>query len=115
MAQHKFSDSGDAYDSCQTETRFEWNARKQVMEEFPVKSGDTLNITNECVVGIAGCWPVAVTMISGKLHQILPGGDVQKLIDDGDWGDEVCWKAAVDCARKRGLAMDPTIDAFFPK
>jgi hypothetical protein len=50
----EFGYTGEAYDACQCDNE--------------VKNGDVLICRDEKVVGIAGCWPIAVTKESGNLH-----------------------------------------------
>jgi hypothetical protein len=55
---HGFASTGNAYDATQTDDR--------------IASGDTLLILPEGVVGVAHCWPFAVTQVTGKLHGVQP-------------------------------------------
>lgn len=56
---HQFVTTGEAYDAC------------QCYDE--IKKGDILLITDDCVVGIADTWPVAVTVKRGHLHRPAEG------------------------------------------
>jgi hypothetical protein len=47
---HGFASTGNAYDATQTDDR--------------IASGDTLLILPEGVVGVAHCWPFAVTQVT---------------------------------------------------
>jgi len=49
-----FSDTVEAYDACNCDSE--------------VKTGDTILIPSEGVVGLAWTWPVAVTTTCGSLH-----------------------------------------------
>ena len=53
---HAFASTGNAYDACQTDET--------------IKTGDTLIILDESVIGIAYTWPIAVTAASGALHAL---------------------------------------------
>lgn len=75
MTTHKFDSTGDAYDACQCDEN--------------IKDGDILMIAREAVVGIAGTWPVAVTVKAGVLH--FPA--------DGKTVADVCDPAAVEAAK----------------
>ena len=55
---HSFATSGNAYDATQCDEA--------------IKSGDTLLVLAEGVVGIAYTWPFAVTGNTGNLHGIRP-------------------------------------------
>jgi hypothetical protein len=109
MTVHKFTDSGDAYDFCQTSDG--------------VRDGDTLLIEREPwvdpgpgefrhddpgehVVGLAWTWPVAVTVEHGELHSVTEGCNVASLAGDAEWTDEQI-TAAVDLAIQRGFAVRP--------
>ncbi len=70
MAEFTFGSSGEAYDACQCDE--------------DIKDGDVLIIKSEKVVGIAGTWPVAVTVENGELHVIAAGVSAEEFAD----GDE---------------------------
>ena len=53
-----FDSTVEAYDACQCRE--------------DIKTGDILVIENEQVIGLADCWPVALTKERGELHQIKP-------------------------------------------
>lgn len=55
---HSFATTGNAYDATQCDDT--------------IKSGDTLLVLSERVIGIAFTWPFAVTKEAGKLHQLKP-------------------------------------------
>jgi hypothetical protein len=93
---HGFATTGNAYDATQTDDRIE--------------TGDTLLILPEGVIGIAHCWPFAVTAACGKLHGISPKPSdtlatfaASFSIADGDI------TAAVDLARALGFVIEPAI------
>jgi hypothetical protein len=93
---HGFATTGNAYDATQTEDQIE--------------TGDTLLILPEGVIGIAYCWPFAVTVACGKLYCINPKPSdtlanfaASSSIADGDI------TAAVDLARALGFVIDPAI------
>lgn len=66
-----FDTTGDAYDAVQTHDE--------------IKTGDTLLIPSEQIVGLAYTWPVAVTAQVGKLHTVA-SGPIAKL--DAGIGDK---------------------------
>jgi len=72
----EFESTGAAYDACQCDEA--------------IKDGDTLLIKAEQVVGIAGCWPVAVTAECGHFHRKA----------DGAWWAEIASYEAVTQARR---------------
>lgn len=53
---HLFDSTGEAYNACQCNSE--------------IKTGDTLVIGSEGVVGLADTWPFAVTDESGDLHSV---------------------------------------------
>lgn len=61
---HEFHSTRGAYDDCQCN------------EE--IKTGDFLLIKSEGVIGVAGCWPWAITEAYGQLHVLTdPENDPQ--------------------------------------
>lgn len=66
---HTFSSTGDAYDATQCDD--------------DVLTGHTLLVLQEGVVGLSWTWPVAVTVISGNLHQM--GDNPATVITDAGW------------------------------
>ena len=58
MTTHHFSTTGDAYDACQCGAE--------------IKSGDTLVVASERVVGVACTWPFAATAELGVVHGNQP-------------------------------------------
>jgi hypothetical protein len=91
-AVHTFTDTGDAYDACQTDD--------------DIADSDILICTDEKVVGLADAWPVAVTKAHGNLHTFRVGSDPTKIHP----ADKI--KAAVAEAKKRGWAIDPQLEKF---
>lgn len=59
MTIHHFDSTGQAYDACQCEAE--------------INDGDVLVIESEGVVGLAHCWPVAITKLFGELHTAKSG------------------------------------------
>ena len=53
---HLFDSTGEAYNACQCNSE--------------IKTGDTLVIESEGVVGLADTWPFAITDESGDLHSV---------------------------------------------
>ena len=93
---HGFATTGNAYVATQTDDR--------------IAAGDTLMILPEGVIGIAHCWPFAVTAACGKLHAVSPKQSdtlatfaASLSIADSDLA------AAADLARALGFVIDPAI------
>jgi hypothetical protein len=82
---HTFESTGDAYDACQCRD--------------DIKDGDVLVIERERVVGVANCWPLAVTIERGELHEPAEGKTLADLRDT--WDSD----AAVAEATRRGWAV----------
>jgi hypothetical protein len=93
---HGFATTGNAYDATQTDDR--------------IAAGDTLLILPERVIGIAHCWPFAVTAASGKLHSISPkpSDTIAAFAASFSIADDDI-TAAVELARALGFAIDPAI------
>ncbi len=53
---HLFDSTGEAYDAC--------------LSTLPIKTGDTIVVESEGVVGIADTFPFAITDESGELHSV---------------------------------------------
>jgi hypothetical protein len=68
MNVHNFSSSGSAYDACQCDE--------------DIKDGDVLVIESEEVAGVAGTWPVAVTVKNGELHTLIAGKTPEEVFDE---------------------------------
>jgi hypothetical protein len=83
-----FTDSGDAYDSCQCRE--------------DIEDGQTLDC-GDGVVGLAWTWPIAVTADRGKLHS-PSGRDVRPLLRDAGISAEQV-RAAVQLAERKGLPV----------
>ena len=93
---HGFSTTGNAYDATQTDDR--------------IAAGDTLLILPEGVIGIAHCWPFAVTAACGKLHGISPkpSDTLATFVASFSIADSDII-AAVDLARALDFVIDPVI------
>ncbi|EGD60453.1 MULTISPECIES: hypothetical protein [Novosphingobium] len=96
---HGFASTGNAYDATQTDDR--------------ISSGDTLLILPEGVVGVAHCWPFAVTQMTGKLHGVQPKahealGDFAAAFNINTADIE----AAIALAMALGFAIDPALAAL---
>ena len=93
---HGFATTGNAYDATQTDDRIE--------------TGDTLLILPEGVIGIAHCWPFAVTATCGKLHAIShkPSDTLATFAASFSIADSDII-AAVDLARALDFVIDPVI------
>ncbi|KUR74195.1 hypothetical protein AQZ50_17975 [Novosphingobium sp. Fuku2-ISO-50] len=96
---HGFSNTGNAYDATQTDDR--------------IASGDTLLILPEGVVGVAHCWPFAVTQVTGKLHGVQPKAH-EALADFAAAftisTDDIA--AAIALAQALAFAIDPVLAAL---
>lgn len=68
MTTHTFTYSRQAYDACQCDES--------------IHNGDTLVIENEGVVGLAGTWPIAVTVVNGALERLAVGVDMATVMAD---------------------------------
>jgi hypothetical protein len=96
---HGFASTDNAYDATQTDDR--------------IASGDTLLILPEGVVGVAHCWPFAVTQVTGKLHGVQPKahetlGDFAAAFNIST--DDIA--AAIALALALGFAIDPALAAL---
>jgi hypothetical protein len=99
--------SGEAYDRCQTDS--------------DIDTGDTLVIdqgqdySDERIVGLAGTWPVAVTVQCGALHTFRPNAGPPHQFPDEDWGDyfsEHQCRVAVAEALNRGWPIRPEFERY---
>ena len=93
---HSFASTGNAYDATQIDER--------------IASGDALLILSEGVVGIARCWPFAVTQATGNLH----GVQSRPHETPGEFAaafnvtlDDVA--AAIALAHALGFVLDPAL------
>lgn len=96
---HAFETTGNAYDAVQTDDQ--------------IKSGDTLIILTERVVGVAYAWPLAVTAEAGKLHPVAPkaGETMEQLAKTFSLSEEDL-TAAIIMARALGFDLDPSLPPF---
>lgn len=93
---HGFASTGNAYDATQTDDQ--------------IKTGDTLLILPEGVIGMAHCWPFAVTAASGNLHGVKPKpGDTLAAFAASFSITTDDFEAAVALACALGLALDTAI------
>lgn len=90
-----------AFDS----TRDAYNASQS--DEDAGKTGATLVVYSEQVVGLSWTWPVAITEVHGELHSIKPDafGNIAK--DAGFTHEQV--REAVNVARRRGFDVRPDV------
>lgn len=95
MATWTFEDSESAYGACQCRD--------------DIKNGDTLIIESEQVVGLAGTWPVAVTLsrVHNGLHTVNADYAAEHGIEDATQSTKEQIAAAVEAAQARGWAVDP--------
>lgn len=96
MTTFAFSSSSTAYGHCQ------WD------EE--IKTGDTLLICGEGVVGLAWTWPLAVTVKDGEFHTIIPGETAALLADAKITVEQA--KAAVAVAVSYGYEINDNFKEF---
>jgi len=74
MSTYHFKSTGEAYDSCMTGFHLEDDdSHPDGYREVEVKTGDTIVIESEGVVGLSMTWPVAVTAEVGALHEVAEG------------------------------------------
>jgi hypothetical protein len=93
---HGFASTGNAYDATQTDEQ--------------IKTGDTLLILPEGVIGIAHCWPFAVTAVFGNLHGVKPKpGDTLAALAASFGVTTDDFEAAVALAGALGFSIDPAI------
>ena len=69
---HEFDSTGEAYDACQCDDT--------------IKTGDTLVIKSEGVVGVAHTWPIAVTVTRGEFHTLKTPGNWSDAVVGNDFG-----------------------------
>jgi hypothetical protein len=96
MTVHYFDSTGEAYDMCQCDEN--------------IKTGDTLVVMSEGVVGLAWAWPVAITRAHGKLHSLVAGSSALDLKESPDNTGVPVFStaqviAAEDEAGKHGFAL----------
>lgn len=90
MTIHYFDGTGEAYDACQCDEN--------------IKTGDTLVIESEGVVGLAWAWPVAVSKAHGHFHRVKEGGTVYDLYDHDD-KERVFTDEQIACAMQANAGM----------
>jgi len=94
---HAFASTGNAYDATQCDEA--------------IRTGDTLVVLPEAVVGIAMTWPFAVTETCGKLHALAPPRPGENLADVARalHVSEVDFRYAADLAHRLGFPLDPQL------
>ena len=99
---HAFASTGNAYDATQCDE--------------VIKSGDTLIVLAEGVVGIAMTWPFAVTKACGKLPALAAPREGETLADLArSLHVRVAdFTHAAEIARRLGLALDPQLETLLP-
>ncbi|NBC37234.1 hypothetical protein GTZ99_11775 [Novosphingobium sp. FSY-8] len=96
---HSFANTGNAYDATQTDEQ--------------ITSGDALLILPEGVVGVAHCWPFAVTQVTGKLHGVQP--KAHETLGDFTAAFNLTTadiEAAIALATALGFVVDPALAAL---
>ncbi|MDE1918867.1 MAG: hypothetical protein KGJ57_22895 [Sphingomonadales bacterium] len=96
---HGFASTGNAYDATQTDDQ--------------IASGETLLILPEGIVGVAHCWPFAVTQVTGNLHGVQP--KAHEAMGDFATAFSITTadiKAAIALAMALGFAIDPALAAL---
>ena len=95
---HAFASTGNAYDATQCDEA--------------IRTGDTLVVLGEGVVGIAMTWPFAVTAVCGNLHAVSAARS-------GEGLDQLAaalhvrsedFRHAADVARRLGFPLDPQLE-----
>lgn len=92
-ALHLFQSSGAAYDACQCDAA--------------IQNGAVLLIEGEGVVGLAGTWPVAITVAAGDLHIALEGRLRDYL---ASMNMDRHLDRAISIARHMGFALNPELE-----
>lgn len=99
---HAFASTGNAYDATQCDEA--------------IKTGDTLIVLAEGVVGVAMTWPFAVTKECGKLHALaVPRkGEILEDLAHSLHVRAADFEHAAEIARRLGFALDPQLEALLP-
>lgn len=81
-----------------------------------IRTGETLVVLAEGVVGIAMTWPFAVTAASGHLHALAPPREGETLADLARTFHVrlADFEHAALLARRLGFALDPHLEALLP-
>lgn len=96
---HGFATTGNAYDATQV--------------DVAIGNGDTLLILPEQVVGVAHCWPFAVTVERGKLHGVAPKpGESAADFAAGLGAKLEDIEAAITLAEALSFPIDPVLAAL---
>lgn len=95
MTVHFFDDTADAYGSvqCRDQEMCDILNQELLIDEtmfLPIEQGDTLVIMSEGVVGLAQCWPTAITKKHGELHGMKDGYTVSGMLEEFDIGERKC-------------------------
>lgn len=102
MARFHFDSSGEAYDACQC-------------DDALAGAGHTLVIPRESVVGLSGCWPIAVTVLQGQFHDLSPDYVAEHGVEDATGASSADIFAAVHEAQRWGWAIDPMFADYTTK
>lgn len=99
---HAFASTGNAYDATQCDE--------------VIKTGDTLIVLAEGVVGIAMTWPFAVTKACGKLHALAAPrkGETLEDLARSLQVRAADFEHAAEIARRMGFALDPQLEVLLP-
>ncbi len=100
---HAFASTSNAYDATQCDEA--------------IRTGDTLIVLPENVVGVAMTWPFAVTQAHGHLHALSAPRSAETLaelahslhVSPDDF------EHAAEIARRFGFPLDPQIEAMLPQ
>ena len=100
---HAFASTGNAYDATQCDEA--------------IRTGDTLIVLPENVVGVAMTWPFAVTQAHGKLHALSAPRSAETLADIARslHVSPADFEHAAEIARRFGFPLDPQIEALLPQ
>ena len=100
---HAFASTGNAYDATQCDEA--------------IRTGDTLIVLPENVVGVAMTWPFAVTQAHGHLHALSEPRGAETLVDLARSlhvsPDD--FEHAAEIARRFGFPLNPQIEALLPQ
>ena len=94
---YAFASTGNAYDATQCDAA--------------IRTGDTLIVLSEAVVGIAMTWPFAVTEACGQLHALAPPRPGESIADIARslHVSAADFRHAADLARRLGFPLDPQL------
>lgn len=97
---HAFASTGNAYDAVQCDEA--------------IRTGDTLIVLTEEVVGVAMTWPFAVTQAHGHIHALSAPRERETPADLARslHVSAADFEHAAEIARRFGFPLDPQIEAL---